>query len=165
MVRLNRIFATDKVFRKESAMGTTKSKKCCTPPKPTPRVAGTAASRSSDGRLDIKLSSPGTAGSGTNPSSCSPLVGRPVSWSIKIAAGKMKVKFPAGLAIDAEVDLGTTGGASPRGSSQCQPAGGGSRSCSGPGGRAPTSSVSYSNATRATLTSRSTWSELDLSRR
>jgi len=39
------------------------------------RDGGTA--RSSDGRLDIKLSVPGTAGSGTNPSNCSPPAGRP----------------------------------------------------------------------------------------
>ena len=33
--------------------------------------------------------------------------------SIKIEAGKAKVKLPADLAIDAEVDLGMTGGAYP----------------------------------------------------
>ncbi|KJK20792.1 peroxiredoxin [Burkholderiaceae bacterium 16] len=69
-------------------------------------------SRSSDGRLDIHLSSPGTAGSGTNPEQLFA-----AGWSacfigaIGIAAGKMKVTLPADLAIDAEVDLGTTGGA------------------------------------------------------
>ena len=69
-------------------------------------------SRSSDGRLDIQLSSPGTAGSGTNPEQLFA-----AGWSacfigaIGIAAGKMKVALPADLAIDAEVDLGTTGGA------------------------------------------------------
>jgi organic hydroperoxide reductase OsmC/OhrA len=45
------------------------------------------ASRSSDGRLDVKLSSPGTSGS-----------------------GKMKVSLPADRAVDAEVDLGTNDG-------------------------------------------------------
>jgi len=69
------------------------------------------ASRSDDGRLDIKLSAPGT-GSGTNPeqlfaagySAC--FIG-----AIKAVAGKMKITLPADLAIDAEVDLGPTPGA------------------------------------------------------
>jgi lipoyl-dependent peroxiredoxin len=70
------------------------------------------ASRSSDGRLDIKLSSPGTAGSGTNPEQLFA-----AGWSacfigaMGLAAGKMKITLPADLALDAEVDLGTTGGA------------------------------------------------------
>ncbi|SDC11772.1 peroxiredoxin, Ohr subfamily [Variovorax sp. CF079] len=69
-------------------------------------------SRSSDGRLDIKLSSPGTVGSGTNPEQLFA-----AGWSacfigaIGIAAAGMKVKLPADLAVDAEVDLGTTDGA------------------------------------------------------
>lgn len=69
-------------------------------------------SRSSDGRLDIKLSSPGTAGSGTNPEQLFA-----AGWSacfigaIGKAAGHMKVTLPADLAVDAEVDLGTTDGA------------------------------------------------------
>ncbi|PSH57621.1 organic hydroperoxide resistance protein [Phyllobacterium sophorae] len=64
------------------------------------------ASRSSDGRLDIKLSPPGTAGSGTNPEQLFA-----AGWSacfegaIGHAARKMDVAFPAGTAIDAEVDL------------------------------------------------------------
>src|SRR3954469_14291465 len=70
------------------------------------------ASRTDDGRLDIKLSSPGTAGTGTNPeqlfaagySAC--FIG-----AMKAVAGKMKVTLPADLAIDAEVDLGPTPGA------------------------------------------------------
>ena len=70
------------------------------------------ASRTDDGRLDIKLSSPGTAGSGTNPeqlfaagySAC--FIG-----AMKAVAGKMKVTLPTDLAIDAEVDLGPTPGA------------------------------------------------------
>jgi lipoyl-dependent peroxiredoxin len=68
------------------------------------RDGGTA--RSSDGRLDIKLSIPGTAGTGTNPEQ---LFG--AGWSacfigaMKIAAGKMKVKVPADVSVDAEVDL------------------------------------------------------------
>lgn len=37
------------------------------------------ASRTSDGRLDVTLSSPGTSGTGTNPDSCSPPAIRPAS--------------------------------------------------------------------------------------
>ena len=67
--------------------------------------------RSADGRLDIRLSSPGAAGNGTNPEQLFA-----AGWSacflsaMKIEAGKMKIALPAGHAIDAEVDLGTTGG-------------------------------------------------------
>ena len=69
------------------------------------------ASLSSDGHLDIKLSSPGAAGVGTNPEQLFA-----AGWSacfigaMKIAANKMKVTLPADLAIDAEVDLGTADG-------------------------------------------------------
>ncbi len=69
------------------------------------------ASRSSDGRIDLKLSSPGTAGTGTNPEQLFA-----AGWSacflgaMGIAAGKMKVELPADRAIDAEVDLGTADG-------------------------------------------------------
>jgi osmotically inducible protein OsmC len=69
------------------------------------------ASRSSDGRLDIKLSSPGTSGGGTNPEQLFA-----AGWSacfigaMGLAAGKMKIALPADLAVDAEVDLGTAGG-------------------------------------------------------
>ncbi|RUY52544.1 organic hydroperoxide resistance protein [Mesorhizobium sp. M7A.F.Ca.CA.001.09.2.1] len=62
--------------------------------------------RSSDDRLDIKLSSPGGPGSGTNPEQLFA-----AGWSacfegaMGIAARKMKVALPADLAIDAEVDL------------------------------------------------------------
>jgi lipoyl-dependent peroxiredoxin len=68
-------------------------------------------SRSDDGRLDIKLSSPGTPGSGTNPEQLFA-----AGWSacfigaMRLAAGKIKVTFPADAAVDAEVDLGKTGG-------------------------------------------------------
>lgn len=70
------------------------------------------ASRSSDGRLDIKLSSPGSAGGGTNPEQLFA-----AGWSacfigaMGIAAGKMKVALPPDLAVDAEVDLGVAGAA------------------------------------------------------
>jgi Ohr subfamily peroxiredoxin len=64
------------------------------------------ASRTSDGRLDVKLSVPGTPGNGTNPEQLFA-----VGWSacflsaIKVVASKMKVKLPAELAVDPEVDL------------------------------------------------------------
>jgi osmotically inducible protein OsmC len=68
-------------------------------------------SRTDDGRLDVKLSSPGMGGSGTNPeqlfaagySAC--FIG-----ALKAVAGKMKVALPSDLAIDAEVDLGPIAG-------------------------------------------------------
>ncbi len=69
------------------------------------------ASRTSDGRVDIKLSTPGTPGAGTNPEQLFA-----AGWSacflsaIKIVAGKMKVALPADPAIDVEVDLGTAHG-------------------------------------------------------
>ena len=66
------------------------------------------ASRSDDGRLDVQLASPGTAGTGTNPeqlfaagySAC--FIG-----ALKAVAGKSATTLPADLAVDAEVDLGT----------------------------------------------------------
>src|SRR4051812_26845650 len=64
------------------------------------------ASRSSDGRLDIKLSSPGSAGEGTNPEQLFA-----AGWSacfigaMGLAAGAMKIALPKDLAVDAEVDL------------------------------------------------------------
>ena len=69
-------------------------------------------SRSTDGRLDIKLSSPGGPGSGTNPEQLFA-----AGWSacfigaMRLAARKMNVGLPADLAIDAEIDLRTAGGA------------------------------------------------------
>jgi osmotically inducible protein OsmC len=70
------------------------------------------ASRSSDGRLDIKLSPPGSTASGTNPEQLFA-----AGWSacfegaMGLAARKMKVVLPADTAIDAEVDLCLTDGA------------------------------------------------------
>lgn len=70
------------------------------------------ASRSSDGRLDIKLSSPGTSGGGTNPEQLFA-----AGWSacfigaMGLAAAKLKVALPADLSVDTEVDLGVTEGA------------------------------------------------------
>ena len=66
------------------------------------------ASHTSDGRLDVKLSVPGTPGNGTNPEQLFA-----VGWSacftsaIKHVAAKMKVKLPQDIAVDPEVDLCT----------------------------------------------------------
>ncbi|MGJ7502651.1 organic hydroperoxide resistance protein [Variovorax sp. ZT5P49] len=68
-------------------------------------------SRSDDGRLDIRLSSPGTSGAGTNPEQLFA-----AGWSACFigamgkAAGAMKIKLPADLAVDAEVDLANEDG-------------------------------------------------------
>ncbi|MGG7664589.1 organic hydroperoxide resistance protein [Dyadobacter sp. BHUBP1] len=65
------------------------------------------ASRSSDGNLDIQLSSPGSHGAGTNPEQLFA-----AGWSacfigaMGIAAAKKKITLPEGTAVDAEVDLG-----------------------------------------------------------
>ena len=70
------------------------------------------ASRSADGRLDIKLSTPGSAGIGTNPEQLFA-----AGWSaclevtMGLAARKMKIALPADTAIDAEVGLCLTDGA------------------------------------------------------
>ena len=70
------------------------------------------AARSDDGRLDITLSPPGHAGTGTYPEQLFA-----AGWSacfigaMGIAANKMKVALPDDRAINAEVDLGTSGGA------------------------------------------------------
>jgi lipoyl-dependent peroxiredoxin len=64
------------------------------------------ASRSSDGLLDIRLSSPGSARIGTNPEQLFA-----AGWSacfesaIALAARKRKIALPADMSIDAEVDL------------------------------------------------------------
>jgi lipoyl-dependent peroxiredoxin len=70
------------------------------------------ASHSSDGHLDIKHSTPGTPGTGTNPEQLFA-----AGWSacfegaMGLAARKMKVALPADMAIDAEVDLCLADGA------------------------------------------------------
>lgn len=62
--------------------------------------------RSSDGQLDIRLSTPGADRPGTNPEQLFA-----AGWSacfegaMGIAARRMKVSLPSELAIDAEVDL------------------------------------------------------------
>ena len=68
------------------------------------------ASRSSDGRLDIRLSPPGSASQGTNPEQLFA-----AGWSACFigamgrAAQASGVKLPADVAVDAEVDLGKSG--------------------------------------------------------
>lgn len=69
------------------------------------------ASRTSDGRLDVKLSSPGSSGGGTNPEQLFA-----AGWSacflsaIELVAGKQKIALPADRAVDAEMDLRLTEG-------------------------------------------------------
>ena len=66
------------------------------------------ASRTDDGRLDVKLSSPGTSGTGTNPeqlfaagySAC-------FMGALKFVAGKAKVAIPADASIDAHIGIGS----------------------------------------------------------
>jgi Ohr subfamily peroxiredoxin len=68
------------------------------------------SARSSDGRLDVRLATPGSTGNGTNPEQLFA-----AGWSacflgaIKIAAARMKIAIPSSPAIDAEVDLGMRG--------------------------------------------------------
>jgi len=63
-------------------------------------------SRSSDGRLDIRLAPPGSSGVGTNPEQLFA-----AGWSacfhgaMGLAARRMKVALPSDTTIDAEVDL------------------------------------------------------------
>ena len=69
------------------------------------------AARSSDGRLEVNLTSPGAPGAGTNPEQLFA-----AGWSacfigaMGVAAGKLKVARPPDRAVDAEVDLGTNDG-------------------------------------------------------
>lgn len=69
-------------------------------------------SRSSDGRLDITLSSPGTSGAGTNPEQL-----LAAGWSACFigamgkAADGLNVALPKDLSVDAEIDLGSIDGA------------------------------------------------------
>ncbi|MFS2178024.1 organic hydroperoxide resistance protein [Rhizobium pisi] len=69
------------------------------------------ASYSDDGELNIKLSPPGSSRAGTNPEQLFA-----AGWSacfigaIGFAAANQKVKLPADLAVDAEVDLGSGNG-------------------------------------------------------
>jgi osmotically inducible protein OsmC len=66
------------------------------------------ASRTSDGRLDVTLSTPGTTGSGTNPEQLFA-----VGWSacyqsaIELEAKKKRITLSPDSAVDAEIDLCT----------------------------------------------------------
>ena len=68
------------------------------------------ASRSSDGRLEVRLSRPGAPGNGTNPEQLFA-----AGWSacylsaMQVVAGRQKITLPADAAVDAEVDLGPAG--------------------------------------------------------
>jgi osmotically inducible protein OsmC len=67
-------------------------------------------SRSDDGRLDVKFSAPGVPGTGTNPEQLFA-----AGWSacfisaMGVVASKMKLKLPADVTIDAEIDLCNSG--------------------------------------------------------
>ena len=67
-------------------------------------------SRSDDDRLDLKFSAPGFPGTGTNPEQLFA-----AGWSacfisaMGVVASKMKVKLPADVAVDAEIDLCNSG--------------------------------------------------------
>ena len=63
-------------------------------------------SKSSDGKLDIRLSTPGTKGEGTNPEQLF-AAGWSACFEETMVAGarKMQVALPEDTAIDAEVDL------------------------------------------------------------
>ncbi|MCY1410624.1 Organic hydroperoxide resistance protein OhrB [compost metagenome] len=69
-------------------------------------------SHSDDGRLNIKLSTPGSSGAGTNPEQL-----LAAGWSscfieaIGKAAVTLKVTRPTDVTVDAEVDLGINGNA------------------------------------------------------
>ncbi len=77
---------------------------------PGTRRTGERSRMPMDGRLDVKLSIPGSAGTGTNPEQLFA-----VGWSgcfeesMKIAARKLKIRLPEETALDAEVDLCKTG--------------------------------------------------------
>lgn len=68
-------------------------------------------SRADDGRLEVKLTSPGTPGEGTNPEQLFA-----AGWSACFLAAmqgvgkELKVAIPAETAVNAEVDLGTNDG-------------------------------------------------------
>lgn len=68
------------------------------------------SSRTDDGRLEVKLSSPGSSGTGTNPEQLFA-----AGWSacfigaIKHIAAQKKLQLPDDLSIDMEVDLGKAG--------------------------------------------------------
>jgi osmotically inducible protein OsmC len=114
-------YAHEKVSRKESTMTQVEQVRECvtthlekvlyTAKAHTTGGRDGGASRTDDGRLDVRFTSPGSEGKGTNPEQLFA-----VGWSacflsaIKLVAGKKKVALPADLAIDIEVDLGITHG-------------------------------------------------------
>jgi osmotically inducible protein OsmC len=67
-------------------------------------------SRSSDGRLEVRLSRPGAPGTGTNPEQLFA-----AGWSacfesaMEFTARNMKITLPSDHAVDAEIDLGPEG--------------------------------------------------------
>ena len=67
-------------------------------------------SHSDDDRLDVKFSAPGVPGTGTNPEQLFA-----AGWSacfinaMGLVASRMKIKLPADVAIDAEIDLCNSG--------------------------------------------------------
>lgn len=69
-------------------------------------------SHSSDGRLAVKLSAPGSTGPGTNPEQL-----LAAGWSacfigaMSKAAAELNLTLPADTAVDAEIDLGLTNNA------------------------------------------------------
>lgn len=69
-------------------------------------------SHSSDGRLAVKLSAPGSAGPGTNPEQL-----LAAGWSacfigaMSKAAAELNLTLPTDTAVDAEIDLGLTNNA------------------------------------------------------
>lgn len=66
------------------------------------------SARSADGRLDVQLSTPGTAGTGTNPEQL-----LAAGWSacflsaIRLASQAMKVELPEDIGMETDIDLGT----------------------------------------------------------
>ena len=69
------------------------------------------AGKTSDGVLDVKLSSPGTGKPGTNPEQLF-AVGYAACFigAMKAVSGKINVKVPDDVAIDSSVSLGPTDG-------------------------------------------------------
>jgi osmotically inducible protein OsmC len=67
------------------------------------------AGKTSDGRLEVNLSSPGTSGTGTNPEQLF-AVGYSACFigAMKAVGGMKKIAVPNDVAVDAEVDLGPT---------------------------------------------------------
>src|ERR1700722_17864110 len=121
-------------------------------------------SHSDDGRLDVNFSAPGVPGTGTNPEQLFA-----AGWSacfisaMGLVANRMKVKLPAEVAVDAEIDLCNSGDVY---FLQAR------LNVSLPGLEREVAQAivdathgetcAYSNATRATSTSPSTWCRPDL---